>query len=137
MNIRSQARSLLIQAATLARMDEFAFRVQKRSGGSRALVIGMHETPASSAAKFREQLEWASQHFTIASLENLAKLWEQHSDSQANLKRPVLFTFDDGRESNYTVATLLLRMLDIHVLASDLAAVSLAQRLENLAQRGD
>src|SRR6266478_3588703 len=31
---------------------------------------------------------------------------------------------------------LLLRMLDVHVLASDLAAVSLAQRFENLSQGG-
>src|SRR5260370_1375393 len=32
---------------------------------------------------------------------------------------------------------LLLRNLDVHVLASDFSAVSLAQRFENLAQRGD
>ena len=108
MNIRSQARSLLIQAATLARMDEFAFRMQKRNGGSHAVVIGMHETPASMAAQFRQQLEWASRHFTIASLESFARLWEQRSECDASIKRPVLFTFDDGRESNYTVAAPLL-----------------------------
>jgi peptidoglycan/xylan/chitin deacetylase (PgdA/CDA1 family) len=108
MNIRSQIRSLLIQSATLARMDEFAFRMQKRNRGSRALVIGMHETPASLATQFRLQLEWASQHFTIASLQSFAKLWERHSDFQSALKRPLLFTFDDGRESNYTVAAPLL-----------------------------
>jgi peptidoglycan/xylan/chitin deacetylase (PgdA/CDA1 family) len=89
-------------------MDEFAFRIQKRNGGSRALVIGMHETPASLAAQFRQQLEWASQYFTIASLQSFAKLWEQPSDSDASLKRSLLFTFDDGRESNYTVAAPLL-----------------------------
>jgi peptidoglycan/xylan/chitin deacetylase (PgdA/CDA1 family) len=108
MNIRSQARSLLIQAATLARMDECAFRMQKRNGGARALVIGMHETPASLAVDFREQLEWTSQHFTITSLERFAKLWVQNSDTDAGVKRQLLFTFDDGRESNYTVAAPLL-----------------------------
>jgi peptidoglycan/xylan/chitin deacetylase (PgdA/CDA1 family) len=108
MSIRSQTRSLLIQAATMARMDDIAFRMQRRDGGSRALVIGMHETPASFATQFREQLEWASQHFTIASLQSFAKLWEQPSASRPNLKRPLLFTFDDGRESNYTVAAPLL-----------------------------
>jgi len=108
MNIRSQARSLLIQAATLTRMDELAFRIQKRNGRSRALVVGMHETPTSLIAQFREQLEWASQHFTITGLEGFAKLWEEHSESYTNPKCPVLFTFDDGRESNYTVAAPLL-----------------------------
>jgi peptidoglycan/xylan/chitin deacetylase (PgdA/CDA1 family) len=108
MNIRSQARSLLIQAATLARMDELAFRIQKRNGHSRALVVGMHETPASFAAQFRKQLEWVSQHFTITGLEGFARLWEERSESYTNPKCPVLFTFDDGRESNYTVAAPLL-----------------------------
>ena len=32
---------------------------------------------------------------------------------------------------------LLLRHLDVHVLAADFAAVGLAQRLQNFAQRGD
>ena len=29
----------------------------------------MHETPTSLEARFREQLEWVSEHFTIVSLE--------------------------------------------------------------------
>ncbi len=106
MNIRSQARSFLIHAATLTRADELALRM-RRNGHSRGLVIGMHETPASLEAQFREQLQWASQHFTIASLESFAKLW-QPAESKADSKPPLLFTFDDGRESNYTVAAPLL-----------------------------
>jgi peptidoglycan/xylan/chitin deacetylase (PgdA/CDA1 family) len=108
MNMRSQARSLLIQTATLARIDELALRIQKRNACSCGLVVGMHETPASLAAQFREQLEWASQHFTITSLESFAKLWEQHPEPEGSFKPPLLFTFDDGRESNYTVAAPLL-----------------------------
>ena len=108
MNFRSQARSLLIQAATLARMDELALRIQKLNGHARGLIVGMHETPASLEAKFRQQLEWVSQHFTIASLESFAKLWEQDPQAEARAKPPLLFTFDDGRESNYTVAAPLL-----------------------------
>jgi peptidoglycan/xylan/chitin deacetylase (PgdA/CDA1 family) len=108
MNMRSQARSLLIKVATLARMDELTFRIQKRNGRTPALVVGMHETPPSLAKQFREQLEWASRYFTITSLGGFAKLWEQHSKSEASVKPPVLFTFDDGRESNYTVAAPLL-----------------------------
>jgi hypothetical protein len=108
MNFRSQARAFLIQAAALARADELAFRVQGLKGRSLALVVGVHETPASLEAQFPEQLEFASRHFTITSLEDFAKLWESHSKAAASAKPPVLFTFDDGRESNYTVAAPLL-----------------------------
>jgi peptidoglycan/xylan/chitin deacetylase (PgdA/CDA1 family) len=108
MSIRSQARAFLIQTAALVRADELALRIQKRNVHSHGLVIGVHETPVSFAAQFRAQLEWASRHFTITSLEGLARLWEQQPDSQASSKPPLLFTFDDGRESNYAVAAPLL-----------------------------
>jgi peptidoglycan/xylan/chitin deacetylase (PgdA/CDA1 family) len=111
MNVRSQARALLIHAAALARADELAFRIQKLSGRRRGLIVGVHETPDSLAAQFREQLEWASQHFTITSLEGFAKLWGQPLASEDSSKPPLLFTFDDGRESNYTVAAPLLESL--------------------------
>jgi peptidoglycan/xylan/chitin deacetylase (PgdA/CDA1 family) len=107
MNFRSQARALLIRTATLAGLDELALRIQKLKGGAHGLVIGVHETPASLESQFRAQLEWASQHFTITSLEGFAQLWAQPSVSQAS-KPLVLFTFDDGRESNYAVAARLL-----------------------------
>jgi peptidoglycan/xylan/chitin deacetylase (PgdA/CDA1 family) len=108
MTLRSQARTLLIQAAALARADELAFRIQKLNGGSCGLVVGVHETPASLEAQFREQLEWVSRHFTITSLEGFAQLWGKHPARDARLKPPLLFTFDDGRESNYTIAAPLL-----------------------------
>jgi peptidoglycan/xylan/chitin deacetylase (PgdA/CDA1 family) len=108
MNLRGQARAFLIRAATFARTDELAFRAQGLSTGYRGLVVGMHETPTSLEARFRKQLEWVSEHFTIVSLQDFAKLWEQNSRSENHAKPPVLFTFDDGRESNYTVAAPLL-----------------------------
>jgi peptidoglycan/xylan/chitin deacetylase (PgdA/CDA1 family) len=111
MNFRSQARAFLIKAAALVRADDLAFRIQKLKGRSRGLVVGVHETPPSLEAQFRKQLEWASRHFTITSLEDFAKLWGQHSSYDAGLKPLVLFTFDDGRESNYTVAAPLLESL--------------------------
>ena len=108
MNFRSRARAFLIQTAALARVDELALRLQKLKGSAHGLVVGVHETPASLEAHFREQLEWASQHFAITTLEGFAKLWDDPPASEANSKPPVLFTFDDGRESNYTVAAPLL-----------------------------
>lgn len=70
--------------------------------------MGMHETPVSLEPQFRQQLEWASEHFTITSLEEFAKLWEPNPEVEAASKPLLLFTFDDGRESNYTVAAPLL-----------------------------
>jgi peptidoglycan/xylan/chitin deacetylase (PgdA/CDA1 family) len=107
MNLRNQFRTLLIQAATLVRADELALHIQKRNARLQGLVVGVHETPSSQEAQFREQLEWVSEHFTIASLETFAKLWE-NPEPEASPKPPVLFTFDDGRESNYAVAAPLL-----------------------------
>jgi peptidoglycan/xylan/chitin deacetylase (PgdA/CDA1 family) len=97
-----------MQAAAVARVDELALHLQKRKWSSYGLVVALHETSVSLEAKFREQLEWASQHFTITNLEGFAKLWELRGESEGTSKPPVLFTFDDGRESNYTVAAPLL-----------------------------
>lgn len=108
MNFRSQSRTLLIQAAGLARADALAIRLQKLKHQSHGLVVAMHETPASLEAQFRQQLEWASEHFTITTLESFAKLWEQGSESEIHAKPLLLFTFDDGRESNYSAAAPLL-----------------------------
>lgn len=108
MNLRSQVRAFLIRMATLARADEFAFRVPSLNTGPRGLVVGMHETPVSLKTRFREQLEWVSEHFTIVSLEDFVKLWAQNYRFENHARVPILFTFDDGRESNYTVAAPLL-----------------------------
>ena len=108
MNLRSQARSFLMHAAQLTGADSLAFGIQKRRLRMQGLVVSMHETPAALEARFRAQLEFASKHFTITSLAGFAKLWEQSAESDASSKPLLLFTFDDGRESNYAVAAPLL-----------------------------
>lgn len=107
MNLRTQVRALVIKAATLARADELALRIQKRKGGPLALIVGLHETPRSLQARLREQLEWVTRHFTISNFETFARLLE-NPEPDTGSKPSVLFTFDDGRESNYTVAAPLL-----------------------------
>jgi peptidoglycan/xylan/chitin deacetylase (PgdA/CDA1 family) len=108
MNCRGQLRACLMQTASLARADSLAFAMQERKFRSQAVAIAMHETPPALEAQFRKQLEFASQHFTITTLEGFAKLWEENSGRDADSKPLLLFTFDDGRESNYAVAAPLL-----------------------------
>ncbi len=107
MNLRSHARAFLIQAASLARADALALYLQRLKHRPYGLVVAMHETPISLEPQFRAQLESASQYFTITNLEGFTELW-QHRDDVASAKPPILFTFDDGRESNYAVAAPLL-----------------------------
>ncbi len=104
MTFRSQARAFLIQAANLASADALALKIRR----PQALVVAMHETPASLEAQLREQLHWASRHFTMTNLEGFARIWAQDPELDADAKPLLLFTFDDGRESNYSVAAPLL-----------------------------
>lgn len=107
MRLRNQLRSLLIKAATLVHADNLMLALQKYRGSAWAVIVGVHETPTSLEGQFRAQLEWVSKYFTIVDLETFSRLWE-NPESRAQTKPPVLFTFDDGRESNYTVAAPLL-----------------------------
>jgi peptidoglycan/xylan/chitin deacetylase (PgdA/CDA1 family) len=83
-------------------------RLRKWNSNSHAVVVAMHETPASFAGQLRDQIEWASRHFTLATPDSFSALWGPTSASHAPSKPLLLFTFDDGRESNYTVAAPLL-----------------------------
>jgi peptidoglycan/xylan/chitin deacetylase (PgdA/CDA1 family) len=98
---------LLIQAALLARADKIAMRTQTGRREAWGLVIAMHETPACLEQEFRRQLEWVAERFTITNLETFADLW-QNPETTPNSRPLVLFTFDDGRESNYRVAAPLI-----------------------------
>jgi len=107
MNLRSQLRALLIQVATRVRADDLVLHLQKRRNCGRGVVVAIHETPKSLESNFRDQLQWVSQHFTISNLNGFTELW-RNSRSKNSSKTPILFTFDDGRESNYEVAAPLL-----------------------------
>jgi peptidoglycan/xylan/chitin deacetylase (PgdA/CDA1 family) len=75
------------------------------------LVIEMHETPERDEHLFRQQLEWAARHFTLVDLPTFARLWQEYRSNPRALsksKPPLLFTFDDGRLNNYTVAAPVL-----------------------------
>jgi peptidoglycan/xylan/chitin deacetylase (PgdA/CDA1 family) len=75
------------------------------------LVVEMHETPERHEALLRRQLEWATRHFTLVDLATFSGLWQEYRTNPKALsknKPPLLFTFDDGRLNNYTVAAPVL-----------------------------
>jgi len=110
---KSIFRSALIRTAATLRMDELALGLQRwlvrRGRSPRMLVIEMHETPERDEPLFRRQLEWAAHHFRLVDLPTFARLWrESRANPRAWSKPPLLFTFDDGRLNNYTVAAPVL-----------------------------
>jgi len=107
-------RSALIGTAAALRADELALNLRRwlaqRGQSPSMLVIEMHETPERDEPLLRRQLEWVARHFTLVDLPTFAGLWQQCRNGQAwkISKPPLLFTFDDGRLSNYTVAAPVL-----------------------------
>ena len=115
MSAKTVLRSALIRTAAALRVDELALGLRRwlvRWGQSpRMLVIEMHETPERDERLFRQQLEWAARHFTLVDLPTFARLWQEYRTNTRALsksKPPLLFTFDDGRLNNYTVAAPVL-----------------------------
>jgi len=106
-------RSALIRTAATFRLDELVLRLRRylvRLGQSPSmLVVEMHETPERDESLLRHQLEWVARHFTLVDLAAFANLWQQYRvNPRSWSKPPILFTFDDGRRNNYTVAARVL-----------------------------
>ncbi|MGO9166637.1 MAG: hypothetical protein ACLP56_07175, partial [Candidatus Sulfotelmatobacter sp.] len=107
----------MIGTAAAFRVDELALALRRwlvRRGQSPSmLVIEMHETPEQDESRFRQQLEWVARHFTLVDLPTFARLWQEYRTNprafrESNSRPPLLFTFDDGRLNNYTVAARVL-----------------------------
>jgi peptidoglycan/xylan/chitin deacetylase (PgdA/CDA1 family) len=96
------------------RLDEVAIRLRRAAesgAGPQVLVVAMHETLRQNADQFRRQLDWVAEHFELISPERFFALWDRPETSASSSKPAVLFTFDDGRQSNYTVAARLLEAM--------------------------
>jgi peptidoglycan/xylan/chitin deacetylase (PgdA/CDA1 family) len=109
--IRSALRDGLIEVAAVLRLDEVALHRQRArlsQTGPEVLVVEMHETLRADSDRLRRQLEWASERFTLLTPGTFFGLWSRSSADPEWSKPGVLFTFDDGRESNYVVAAPLL-----------------------------
>ena len=115
MSSKSIIRSTLMKTAAALRVDELALALRRWlvSGGQspQMLVVEMHETPQQDEALLRQQLDWVSRHFTLVDLPTFVALWQEYRANPRaarNNKPPLLFTFDDGRLNNYTVAAPVL-----------------------------
>lgn len=112
LDFRTLIRSSMIGSMVGLGLDKVALwrhRVRTRDSRPRMVVVGMHETPRRYEAQLRRQLEWVSRNFTFIGPDDLIPFWAQ---PRIATKRPaILVTFDDGRESNYTVAAPLLESM--------------------------
>lgn len=110
MGVKSSLRSALMQATLNLRIDQLALWLQSRRAlnSPRMIVVEMHETPTRLQAQFHAQLEWVARHFTLLDPAGFERYWKSPSGWPDPAKPPVLFTFDDGRLSNYLVAAPML-----------------------------
>ena len=109
MGLRKLARSVALKTAASLRIHDLALAAQgSGSGGPRITVVEMHETLSANAELFQRQLEWVAAHFTFITPELFACALETRMPTWPGSKPAVLFTFDDGRESNYLIAAPIL-----------------------------
>ncbi len=112
--MRSFLRASVLQTAATLHLDEMMLRRQRWRGarsGPLVQVVEMHETLRQDAGQLRRQLEWVAEHFTLISPETFFALWDDTHTLPEWPRPAVLFTFDDGRESNYTVAAPMLESM--------------------------
>jgi len=113
-DLKRLLRTSVIQTVASLHLDEVMLRRLRwraSRGGPIVVVVEMHETLQRDAGQFRRQLEWAAKHFTFISPEAFFGLWDRALPLPNWSKPAVLFTFDDGRESNYTVGAPLLESM--------------------------
>jgi peptidoglycan/xylan/chitin deacetylase (PgdA/CDA1 family) len=112
LDFRTLIRRSMIGSMVGLGLDKLALwqhHVRTRRSRPRMVVVGMHGTPKRYEAQLRKQMEWVARNFTPISPDDLTPFWAQ--PRIVTRKPAILFTFDDGRESNYTVAAPLLEAM--------------------------
>ena len=108
LGLRQLARSLVLKTAASLRINDLALAMQ---GSGSCTVVEVHETLSRNAEQFQRQLEWVAAHFTLITPELFARALETRTPTWPGSKPAVLFTFDDGRESNHGVAAPILESM--------------------------
>ncbi len=109
MELRQLARSVVLKTAATLRINDLALGMQKESAS--CTVVEMHETLCANAEQFQHQLKWVAGRFALITPELFARALETRIPTWPESKPAVLFTFDDGRESNYQIAAPILESL--------------------------
>jgi peptidoglycan/xylan/chitin deacetylase (PgdA/CDA1 family) len=109
---RSLGRDLLLRSVAACRVDSPTLRFLKQGAGKRPLVrvVNLHGTASVDAAAFKTQLSWVREHYSIIDFQKFVEMFELKR-GMLNNKPAVLFTFDDGLESNYRVAAPILESM--------------------------
>lgn len=106
------ARNLVLRIASATHVNHLALPSQASDAtGGRIIIVAMHETLGEHAEQFRRQLGWVAEHFKVIDPETFARAIETKVRPWTGSRPAVLFTFDDGRESNYLVAAPILESL--------------------------
>jgi peptidoglycan/xylan/chitin deacetylase (PgdA/CDA1 family) len=109
--LRRIGRRAGINASTALGLDELTRAIERQDMRSRARpfvrVLFLHETPAETAGRFRDQLAFLRDHFNVIDFEMFKALFSG-SASLPDDRPAAMLTFDDGMASNYEVAAPLL-----------------------------
>jgi peptidoglycan/xylan/chitin deacetylase (PgdA/CDA1 family) len=108
LGLRHFARSLVLNSVEGLRLNELLLGLRSTAASSTIVVAEMHETPSSNAEQLRRQLDWVTKHFTFITPDLFARALETKARTWTGTKPAVLFTFDDGRESNYRISAPLV-----------------------------
>lgn len=106
---RPRLRTRLVRTASSTQLDRLA-RIAERKlsalAGPQIRVVNLHGTPARTADDFRSQVRWVARNFEIISPSQFFAIATGARTPPSGVS--VLFTFDDGLQSNASVAAPLL-----------------------------
>jgi peptidoglycan/xylan/chitin deacetylase (PgdA/CDA1 family) len=109
--LRRIGRRIGIDTTTALRLDNLARASERRDMRRRSRpfvrVLFLHETPAEEASRFRQQLSFLRDHFTVIDFDTFKNLFDG-SAALPDDRPAAMLTFDDGMASNYEVAAPLL-----------------------------